>query len=72
MIELGKFSFNETKFEPNLLYFRFWNFAKKLRNEKMHIFMGKFRNLIQIFNNYEGTKCRISVYKRKILPSFFW
>ncbi len=35
------------------------------------IYMGKFRNLIQIFNNYEGTKCQTIVYKQKIVHFIF-
>ena len=48
------------------------NFAKKIRDEKCifsaSIYIGKFCNLIQIFNNYEGTKCQTIVYKQKIVP----
>ncbi len=35
------------------------------------IYMGKFCNLIQIFNNYEGTKCQTIVYKQKIVHFIF-
>ena len=35
------------------------------------IYMGKFCNLIQIFSNYEGTKCQTIVYKQKIVHFIF-
>ncbi len=34
------------------------------------IYIGKVCNLIQIFNNYEGTKCQTIAYKQKIDLSF--
>ena len=33
--------------------------------------MGEFCNLIQIFNNYEGTKCQTFVYKQKTVHFIF-
>ena len=33
--------------------------------------MGKFFNLMQVFNNYEGTKCQTIVYKQKIVHFIF-
>ena len=35
------------------------------------IYIRKFCNLIQIFNNYEGTKCQTIVYKQKIVHFIF-
>ena len=35
------------------------------------IYMGKCCNLIQIFSNYEGTKCQTIVYKQKIVHVIF-
>ena len=35
------------------------------------IYVEKFRNLIKICNNYEGSKCQTIVTKHKILTVFF-
>ena len=54
------------------------NFETSLRKYAMKkyifsasIYTGKFCNLIQTFNNYEGTKCQTIVYKQKIAPFTF-
>ncbi len=54
------------------------NFEISLRKYAMkkcifsaNIYMGKFCNLIQIFNNYEGTECQTIVYKHKIVHFIF-
>ena len=46
----------------------FWNFSKKIRAVKIFsasIYVRKFRNLIQMFNNYDGTKFKTIAFKPK-------
>ena len=64
IIELAKFCFKNKRFEPSLSFFtkqvivshsfnsKFWNFAKKIRDEKMHIFGEHLHGKIPQFNPY--------------------